>query len=66
MTMVDILAEIIRNVDGNHDLGAGQLAEKILEHENWCLLTEPAPAAPEGGKLREALPQISAEEEPSK
>lgn len=27
----DILSNIIRKVDGNHDLGAGALAEAILE-----------------------------------
>ena len=29
---VDDLAQIIRQVDGNHDLGAGALAEAILDH----------------------------------
>lgn len=29
---VDDLAQIIRQVDGNHDLGAGALAEAILGH----------------------------------
>lgn len=29
---VDDLAQIIRQVDGNHDLGAGALAEAILAH----------------------------------
>lgn len=28
---VDDLAQIIREVDGNHDLGAGELAEAILD-----------------------------------
>lgn len=28
---VDYLAQIIRQVDGNHDLGAGALAEAILD-----------------------------------
>lgn len=28
---VDTLAQIIRTVDGNHDLGAGALAEKIID-----------------------------------
>ena len=28
---VDALSNIIREVDGNHNLGAGELAEKILE-----------------------------------
>lgn len=27
---VDVLAQVIRTVDGNHDLGAGELAERIL------------------------------------
>lgn len=30
MPDVDTLANIIRIVDGNHDLGAGELAERIL------------------------------------
>jgi hypothetical protein len=29
---VDALAEVIRRVDGDHKLGAGTLAERILEH----------------------------------
>lgn len=29
---VDALAQVIRTVDGNHSLGAGALAEKIVEH----------------------------------
>lgn len=34
MTNIDVdgLAQIIRQVDGNHDLGAGALAEAILDH----------------------------------
>lgn len=28
---VNVLSNIIREVDGNHNLGAGELAEKILE-----------------------------------
>ena len=34
MSMIDVddLAQIIRHVDGNHDLGAGALAEAILDH----------------------------------
>lgn len=31
MTTVDELAQVIRQVDGNHTLGAGALAEAILE-----------------------------------
>lgn len=29
---VNELAQIIRKVDGDHSLGAGELAERILEH----------------------------------
>lgn len=32
LTDVDALSNIIRAVDGSHDLGAGALAEKIVEH----------------------------------
>lgn len=28
---INELSNIIRTVDGNHDLGAGELAEKIIE-----------------------------------
>jgi hypothetical protein len=31
---IDELSQIIRKVDGNHSLGAGALAEKILEELN--------------------------------
>jgi hypothetical protein len=31
------LANIIREVDGNHDLGAGELAERILTHPKFRL-----------------------------
>lgn len=31
MLTVDLLAQLIREVDGNHDKGAGALAEAILE-----------------------------------
>lgn len=30
-TDVDVLANLIREVDGNHDLGAGALAEKLYD-----------------------------------
>ncbi len=29
---IDALAQAIRTVDGNHQLGAGALAEKVVEH----------------------------------
>lgn len=29
------LANIIREVDGNHDLGAGELAQRIIEHPRF-------------------------------
>ena len=32
------LAEIIRNVDGSHKLGAAALAEAILSHPDWPLV----------------------------
>lgn len=35
------LANIIREVDGNHDLGAGELAERILAHPRYAALSEP-------------------------
>ncbi len=28
---VDVLAALIRRVDGNHDLGAGELAERLIQ-----------------------------------
>lgn len=31
MTQVDDLAEDIRTIDGKHELGAGELAEKLIE-----------------------------------
>ena len=42
------LAEIIREVDGNHDKGAGALAEAILSHpgSRWLNGTAPAPNWP--------------------
>jgi hypothetical protein len=45
------LAEIIREVDGNHDKGAGALAEAILSHpgSRWCTRAELAKPEPEGG-----------------
>ena len=35
MSEVDKLAQDIRQVDGNHSLGAGALAEKLIER-GWC------------------------------
>jgi hypothetical protein len=45
------LAEIIREVDGNHDKGAGALAEAILSHpgSRWRTRAELAKPEPEGG-----------------
>jgi len=41
------LAEIIREVDGNHDTGAAALAEAILSHpgSRWSSTIEPVPVA---------------------
>jgi hypothetical protein len=41
------LAEIIREVDGNHDKGAAALAEAILSHpgSRWSPAIEPVPVA---------------------
>ena len=41
------LAEIIREVDGNHDKGAAALAEAILSHpgSRWSPTIEPVPVA---------------------
>lgn len=46
---VDQLAQVIREVDGNHSLGAGALAEAIIERLQLSLpktAAEPTPAAP--------------------
>ena len=42
------LAEIIREVDGNHRLGAAALAEAILSHPGgrWSPAVEPEPEGP--------------------
>lgn len=40
MPDVDTLANIIREVDGNHDKGAGELAELIIEKCKVMLKTE--------------------------
>lgn len=45
---VDDLAQEIRRVDGNHDLGAGALAEALMPFLSQCLSAAPAP---EGGAV---------------
>lgn len=53
---VDALAQEIRRVDGNHDLGAGQLAEALMPFLSRALGTQPVPvAALEFQRIRDAL-----------
>lgn len=39
MNIIDALAQDIRTIDGNHDTGAGELAEKLVE-QGWVKLTD--------------------------
>lgn len=43
MSTVDKLAEAIRRIDGNHDMGAGALAE-ALTAEGWVQISDVAPS----------------------
>ena len=55
-----ILANIIREVDGNHDLGAGELADRIIEHPRFAH----TPSAGEGldvERLHAAMARTEAE-----
>jgi hypothetical protein len=52
------LAEIIREVDGNHDKGAAALAEAILSHPDICLAGLAAPVPPAEGEVGELVDQI--------
>lgn len=45
MTTVDELAQIIRQVDGNHSIGAGALAEAIIEKLPHIAARQPVGAA---------------------
>ena len=51
------LAEIIREVDGSHSLGASALAEAILSHPRFSQCHEPTPPPAEGevAELRKAV-----------
>ena len=37
---IDLLALIIREVDGNHDKGSAALAEAILSHPDWRIVAD--------------------------
>ena len=41
------LAAIIREVDGNHSLGASELAEAVLAHPRFAALAPKEPAQPQ-------------------
>lgn len=56
MMNVDELAQDIRRVDGNHDLGAGRLAEKLAE-KGWVKI--PGLRVIEDLAELEALPEFS-------
>ena len=45
------LAEIIRNVDGNHDKGAAALAEAILSHPGWPVVASSIKPVPVSERL---------------
>ena len=56
------LAEIIREVDGNHSLGAAVLAEAILSHpgSRWSPAVEPVPDTKERELLNLLLDDLDA------
>lgn len=58
------LANVIREVDGNHDLGAGELAERILAHPKVRAALRSRPVAEPQATLHSDTPTTSETGEP--
>jgi hypothetical protein len=57
------LAEIIRDVDGKHDLGAAALAEAILAHPGFSGCHDSPVALPAQGEVAELVAALEADAE---
>jgi len=60
MKLADSLAQEIRRVDGGHNCGAGELAERLMPFISAAILAERQRCADDGRRIRSSLEHMCA------